>query len=277
MGEWFTPVLAGITLMAMVRTLDTLGRNGALSPVEIVVLIVGVIAGLGCYLLMRRNPHSSFTLRPIRHSTMLVLLLSVALVAMVTILVYVTIAIEYMYDMEPLKTSLVTAPAQLSAVLGAKFLAGKAIARWGIGPAGRYLMLALGISMLSLLFIHASTSVWFLIGCTVIFSGLGMAAITVFNTDVMSRAPHNNTGPVSSFRGAASAIGTAIGVVVLGSGVLSAASIDAGSHAVTSAQVEQLASALRVDGVIGCLIALAGWVALISVERRSTASGLPTA
>lgn len=277
--EWITPVLAGLTLTAIVRTLNLLGRHGTMSPLEIVLLVLGVLAGGVCYIMSRRNDNSSFSLRPIRNATLFVLLLGVAIVALVSILVYLTIAIDSMFHLSAIQTAIVTAPAQLGAVLGAKILAGKAIAQWGIARAGRGLLLALALSMLTLVLIQPTSQLWFFIACATIISALGAAAITVFNTDVMARAPHNNTGPMSSFRGAASAIGTALGVVVIGSGVLSAANVQPGTDAATSDQPEQLAAALRLDGILGCAVALLGWAALVVVSRRTStrsASPVPT-
>ncbi|MEY4136503.1 MAG: hypothetical protein RL205_631, partial [Actinomycetota bacterium] len=197
----------------------------------------------------------------------------VTFVALVGTLTYVILALEYMYGMSPLEASIAVIPAQASAVIGAKLIAGLAIRRWGKGTAGRHLTLALAVTMLPLLAMHATTPAWYLVACATLFNMVAFAAVTALNTDVMSRAEPGATGPMSSFRGAASSIGSGLGVVVLGTSVITAVNMSGGSSSVTAQQSEQLAAGLRLDGILGCLVALAAWAALTVVERRSRMQG----
>ena len=48
--------------------------------------------------------------------------------------------------------------------------------------------------------------------------------------------------------------------------------VDGGQGDVSTTQLDQLAAGLRLDGVIACLIALAGWVVLTMVTRRTAAA-----
>ena len=122
--------------------------------------------------------------------------------------------------------------------------------------------------MLTLVSIQASSPAWLLIACATVFNTAALAAVTVLNADVMARAPQGATGPISAFRGAASSIGTGLGVVVLGTGVINAANVSDGASNVGSDQLHQIASALRLDGILGCGIALIAWTTLRLTERQ---------
>ena len=106
-----------------------------------------------------------------------------------------------------------------------------------------------------------------------------MAALTVLNTQVMRLAPVDRAGPVSAFRTAASSVGAALGVGILGAIVISSVRVDEGVSDVSGGQIEHLASSLRIDGVIAFLVAIFGWMALSIAERKATKieAGLVTA
>ena len=140
-------------------------------------------------------------------------------------------------------------------------------------------MLALAISMLPLIMVNSQTSIVILIAIAAIFSFAGMAALTVLNTQVMRLAPVDRAGPVSAFRTAASSVGAALGVGILGAIVISSVRVDEGVSDVSGGQIEHLASSLRIDGVIAFLVAIFGWMALSIAERKATKieAGLVTA
>ena len=208
-----------------------------------------------------------------------VLLLCVALVSFVGLVTFVSIALEFFYEMTPYEAALAIIPAQIGAVLGAKVLASHMIHRFGGIHAARHLMLALAISMLPLIMVNSQTSIVILIAIAAIFSFAGMAALTVLNTQVMRLAPVDRAGPVSAFRTAASSVGAALGVGILGAIVISSVRVDEGVSDVSGAQIEHLASSLRIDGVIAFLVAIFGWMALSIAERKATKieAGLDTA
>ncbi len=102
-----------------------------------------------------------------------------------------------------------------------------------------------------------------------LFSLTGMAALTILNLDIMGRAPAERTGAVSAFRTAASSIGSALSMAVLGVVVLSSVTMSAGVSDVDDAELIELTTALRLDGILGFIIAVAGWVFLSASARRS--------
>ncbi len=267
-GEWITPLLAGIALAGAARVLSELGQVYA-DPSEVgLAALVAVTAATGCLILCRRLSRPNFSLRSVQSPMLRILLLGVMLVSFVGLLTYVTIALEYFYDMTPLESSIAIIPAQLGAVLGAKVLAMYAIHRWGGDRASRYLMMAIAMAMLPLVLVRSDTPAWFLVAVATVFSCAQMAALTAVNTVVMSRAPRESTAAVSSIRTAASSIGGALGVGVFGAIIITSVQVDAGVADVSALQLDHLAASLRLVGVLASLIAVTGWFSLTLAERR---------
>jgi len=271
-GEWASPILAGVALMAGTRALDEVGANPADMRTIVISGAVCIAAAVACIVVMRTAANPGFSLRPILGAMMLPLMIGVALVTLIQILTYVSIAMEYLYEMTPFEASLAIAPAQLGAILGAKVVAGRLTERWGVGLTGRGLLLATGLVMLLLVFMDPATPAWYLVLVSTLFSLTGMAALTVLNLDIMGRAPAGSTGAVSAFRTAASSVGSAVSMAVLGAVVLSSVSISQGVSDVDDAELVELAAALRLDGLIGFVIAVVGWAILEVAARRNRSS-----
>lgn len=265
-GEWITPLLAGIAFAAGARSIAEVDDLVPHPGVVAVGVVVALVAGLACFVLTRRE-HATFTMMPIRGSHLPVLLIAVALVSLSGLLTYVSIAIEYLYEMTPYEASIAVIPAQIGAILGAKFLAQYAMQRWGGVQAARILMLLLALAMLPLLMLQVGSPLWFLTGLATVFSFLWMGALTVLNTEVMRRAPKQSTGVVSSFRTASSSLGAALGVGILGTIVVSSLPVEAGAEIVGLDQLAALTDSLRLSGVVASAVALVGWVVLSSARR----------
>lgn len=275
-GEWFSPILAGIALAAGSQFLDELGIDRR-DPQAILVLAGGcLVAAAACISVMGRAKNPGLSLKPIAGVMLRPLLIGVALVALIQILTYVSIAMEYFYEMSPLEASIAIAPAQLGAVLGAKFVAGRTIRRWGVARAGRGLLLVTGVVMLLLVVVQPSTPIWYLVLVSTVFSLTGMGALTVMNLDIMGRAPEGSAGAVSAYRTAASSLGSALSMVVLGMVVLSSVSMAGGTSDVGETTLVELSIALRFDGLVGFLIALIGWAVLYVSARRAQEDRTPS-
>ncbi len=273
LGEWLTLVLAGISLAALVRFLDSIGRRGLMTPGALGALAVLIAASIAFTARFRTLVSPSFSFEPMRGGLIRVLLLGVMVISLVGTLTFVIIALEYMYDMSPLKASIAVIPAQAGAVVGAKVLAAKAIRRWGEGRAGQILLLVLALSMLPLVAMTPGTPAWYLVLCAVAFNTAAFAAITVVTADVMSFSPPGKSGPMSAIRGAASAIGSGLGVVVLGTSVITAVTVSRGAAGVDAEQIRQLAQGLRIDGVLGFAVVATAWIGLVIAARRSAMPG----
>lgn len=259
LGEWMAPLFAGLALAAGVRFLDALGRDGISSPEipsDLVLLAIGAIA----FILRRtRISHEVIVFEPLRDRVLVVLLSGVAIIAAVASISYIVLALESMFDLTALESAIAITPAQIGGIIGAKVIARRAIERWDYATAARRLTAMLALALLTLVTIRSTTPMWVLLMIATALNTAGFAAVTVLNADVMRRATSDDTGPVSSLRGAASSIGWGVGVAVIGSGVISAVDL----HDVSLPErITQIASALRIDGIIGFAMALVGWLLL---------------
>jgi len=259
LGEWMAPLLAGLALAAGVRFLDALGRDGISSPEipsDLILLAIGAIA----FSVRRARISSEVILfQPLRDRVLVILLSGVAMIAAVASVSYIVLAIESMFALTALESAIAITPAQIGGIIGAKVIARRTIDRWGYAVAARRLTAMLALALLTLVTIRSTTPIWVLLMIATALNSAGFAAVTVLNADVMRRATSDDTGPISSLRGAASSIGWGIGVAVIGSGVISAVDLHDVS---TPERIAQIASALRLDGVIGFAMALAGWLLL---------------
>jgi DHA2 family multidrug resistance protein-like MFS transporter len=268
-GEWVTPLLAGMAFAAGARAVSELDDIRLDPPLIAWSAVVCAVAAVGCLMAKRRIRQATFTTRPVRGRQLPLLLVAIALVSLSGLLTFVSIALEYLYALSAYEAAIAVVPAQVGAILGARFMARYAIGRWGRVRAARILMLALAAGMLPLLLLRVGTPLWLLVGTATIFSFMWMAVLTVLNAEVMRRAPQGHTGAVSSFRTAASSLGAAVGVGILGTIVISSVPVEAGVAAVTADDLTGLTNSLRLDGLLASLVAVAGWIVLGFVSRRS--------
>ena len=269
LGEWASPILAGVALATGSRMLQEISREEPNVTIVVITTSMCLLATTACVAVIRRASTPGLSLRPLTGAMMRPLLVAIAVIGLIQILTYVTIALRYVYDLSPHQASIVIAPAQIGAIVGAKVVASRAIAVWGIARAGRVLLLSTGLVMLLLGFFRPGASMWFLILVATAFSLTGTAALTVMNIDIMGRAPEGSSGLVSGFRTAASSFGSALSMIVLGAAVLSSVYLASGSTAISQTQLEDFAAALRRDGLVGFLIAAAGWAVLYVAARRN--------
>jgi len=267
-GEWASSILAGIALATGGRMLNEIGREEGNPVIIAMTATCCTVATIACVLVVKRSKNPGLSVRPLTGVMVRPLLFGIAVIALIQILTYISIGLAYFYDMSPFEASIAIAPAQIGAVIGAKVVASRAIHAWGIPRSGRGLLLMTGLVMLLLVFVRPDTAVWYLVLVATVFSLTGMAALTVMNLDIMDRAPEGTAGIVSSFRTAASSLGGALSVVVLGVAVLSSVSIASGSGSVDEAQLEDLAAGFRFEGVVGFFIAVIGWAVLYVSSRR---------
>ncbi len=265
---WLAPVLAGVSLTAGSIALAEIDNVEIEGTKILIGALVSLLTGVVCIFMMRRPAEASFNFDSIRAPLLRVLLIGVVLISLIQILTYVCIAIQYFYDLTPLQAAIVVVPAQLGAILGAKVLAKRAVHHWGKARAGRGLILVTGLTMLPLIVMQPETPLWLLIAISSVFSCAGMGALTVLNMDVMGRAPSDRTGEVSAFRTAASSIGTVLGMSLLGAAILTSVQLEAGVTSVSDGQLAALANAIRIDGILGFVVALLGWIVLFRAERR---------
>ena len=269
-GEWVTPLLAGVAVAGAARAIAQLGNAEETPQLILTSVLAAVLAGTACALIVRRRQSASFSTSAIRGPMMRPMLLGVTLVTFVQLLTYVIIALQFIYEFSAVSAAVATIPAQLAGILGAKFLAKKAIKRWGSFNASRGLLLAIAVTMLPLLALTDSTPAWLLVAIATAFCFTTTAALTSFNTDVMRRSPDGATEEVSSFRAASSSVGAAICAGVFGIVILSRTPIAAGAAAITAAESADMLNGLRLAGVISACVAVAGAAMLTFMQRRAT-------
>ena len=265
-GELWTPILAGVALAGAVQTINHIHDDGWSSPLTWLSATVAVCALVACWLLVRSSRPTSLSLTALRSRTMLA---GVALVAMANTLTYVMLGLEYLYGLTVLQAAVALVPAQAAAVVGAKVVAGRMMARWGTPRAGSVMLGGFAIAMLSLVLVSATSPMWLLLVGSSLFSLFGFGSITVVNAAVMASAPTGEAGMVSAYRGAASSLGTALSVVILGAAVTAVVTATSTTAAGELPDALALANGLRADGLVGAAIAALAWVSFsLAVRRR---------
>ena len=270
-GEWVTPVLAGLVLAALVQTIDRGHDQGWSSSLTLLAALVTLASAVLLAVLLRRMKHPSFTVDVLRRPTLLLLLVAVAVVAMVNTLNYVMLGLQYIFGVSVLAAAILLLPAQVTAILGAKVLAGALMTRWGPAIAGRCAFVGLAAALLSIGLLVNGSSIPLLVACASALTLFGLAAITIVNTVVMAQAEPGQSGLVSAGRGAASALGSALGVVVLGAVVSAAIGMAGGSPETFAEDPGSLVIGLRAFGIAGALLAVAGAVAFSRALPRTAA------
>lgn len=270
-GELWTPILAGVALAGAVQTINRIHDDGWASPLTWLSATVAVCALVVCWVLVRSSRPTSLSLTALRSRTMLLMLAGVALVAMANTLTYVMVGLEYLYGLTVLQAAVALVPAQAAAVVGAKVVAGRMMARWGTPRAGSVMLGGFAITMLSLVLVSATSPMWLLLVASSLFSLFGFGSITVVNAAVMASSPGGEAGMVSAYRGAASSLGTALSVVILGAAVTAVVTATSTSAAGELPDPAALANGLRADGLVGAAIAALAWVSFrLAVRRRGS-------
>ena len=268
-GEPWTLILAGVALAGIARALDQARNDGWLSPSTLAAACAALVALLACVALVRRLPAPSLSSAPLRNAATVLLLASVLVIALADTLMYITVALEYVYDLSPLEAALVLVPAEAAGVLGSKVLAAQLMRRLGGPRAGSVAIAGFTGSLLLLVLARTGSPAWVVVVGAAAFSAMGGAAITVVNAEVMSMAPPGANGMLSAYRGAASALGSAISVLAIGTGILGVAKLSAGPGRMTTEEVDSVMAGIRAEGWISALLVLAGWGAYEAARRRS--------
>lgn len=265
-GELLTPLAAGLALAATVQFVNRGHDDGWASPTTLILLVIAALAATTAGLSYRRSRTPSLDLGLLRQSTTLPLLVAVALVVMVNVITYVMLGLQYLFGLSVLQSAVALLPAQAAAILGAKVLAAQLMSRLGAHRAGPIALVGLAVSLLSMITIRTSSGAWLLVLCAAAFSLFGFAAITILNADVMAQATADNTGQMSAFRGAASSLGGALSIVILGAAVGEAVQRAAGGS-VSDVEPEAVAAGLRANGLVGAAVALIALAVLIAAQR----------
>ena len=247
-AEVLSPALAGLALAAAVQTISAISNHGLLSTAVGIRAAVTVVSALAFIWSYRRAQHPSISLAALRRGGLLVLLVVVIVVPFVNLWYYMTLGYQYVFGMTALQTAILMVPAQLAGVGGA-LVARKLIQSRGITFTGVALLLGLAASLLLTLAIVPSTPIWVIVAIMGIYALASVGAGVPVTNSIMNTAPTGEEGSASAFRGAATHVGTALGVVVMSTIVFTAVagSIETtlGSQGLATAQSEEIATSMR--------------------------------
>ncbi len=221
-GEMLTPALAGVVLATAVEAITQLSQQGLSPPFFVSVAVcLGAVAALA--IAMRSSPDPTLDLTPLRHGNLVLLLVVLVLTLFANLFFYMTMALQYIYDLAPIAVALAMAPAQLSAVVGA-IASGRVVRRWGITRAGSVLMTVVAVTLLCSAGIGVSSPLWLAVAIVCVYAAAAAGGGVAVTNAVMDGAPPGKDGAASAFRGAAASIGTAVGVAGMTAIVTTAAS-----------------------------------------------------
>lgn len=248
--ELLTPALAGLTLAAVVQTVTAINHSGWLSSQAAIRFGVACVSAVLLWWLFRRTAHPSISLAALGSGGMLVLLVVVVVVPFVNLWYYLTVGYQYVFGLSATQTALVMIPSQLAGLLGA-MLSRRLIQSRGITFTGVSLLLVLAFSLLTTVFIYVSSPVWLLVVIMSLYAVASVGASVPVTNSIMNTAPPGEENSASAFRGAASHVGSALGIVVMTAIVLSTVSgsltATLGDEGLANGQSAQLAETLR-DG-----------------------------
>lgn len=273
-GEMWTPFLGGLALAALVQFINYGHDDGWTSPRTLATLVVAVVAVVIVRFLVRSGRVMSLELAPLRSPALLLLLLTVVLLITANTLIFVTLALEYLYGQSALTAAIYLVPAEAAAVLGAKVLAGWSMRRLGTPRAGIVLMIGFAVALLTLLAMQDTSPPLQLVASAAAFSFFGFASVTVANAAVMAQSPPGAAGGVSAYRGAASSVGGALSVVVLGGAIgliVNARTLEPPGVLPDAAA---LASGLQAEGLVSAVFALVAAVAFHLAQRAKAQTAL---
>lgn len=173
---------------------------------------------------MRRITDPSLSLAPLRNRQ-LVLLLTVLMITVFTNLwFYTTMALQYIYELDEVDVALAMLPPQFVAILGAG-LASKTVRRLGITRTGTIMLLAVAACLVGSSQVQLDTPLWILITLVSVYSAVALGVSVAMTNAIMDTAGKDTQGLTSSYRGAASNIGSAVGVAVMTTVIFTAVSV----------------------------------------------------
>ena len=247
-GEMWTPTLAGLALVFVVRALNAVSTDGVLSaqflvPVLLACLALGMLA-----LVMRRLPNPSLAVKPLTHGAFVVLLVVLMLFGFANLWFYTTLAFEFIYGLSVLDAAFVMIPAQLAAIAGAA-LGGKLILRMGVPRAGLVLITAVALCLWVSMTVSADSPLWLPVAIVSVYAMFAVGAGVPITTAIMGTLREGEEGDASAYRGAATNLGNALSVAVMTAVVTAAISFSLQGEYATAgldpATVPPIAQALQ--------------------------------
>lgn len=213
-GELVTPALAGLVLASAVQTINSIHTDGWTATSTLVRIGITAAALVALIMVFRRSAAPTLSTAALKQGGMLILLVVVIIIPFANLWFYATMGFQYVYGLSVLQTAVVMIPAQLAGVLGA-VLARRLIQRRGITTAGFAALMLLAISLLLSCLLQVDTPIALAVAIVAVYGIASVGAGIPLTNSIMDTAPPGEDGSAAAFRGAASNLGSAVGVIVM--------------------------------------------------------------
>lgn len=248
--ELWTPILAGLTLASGVQTITAISADGLTSTGTLVRFITFVVFLAAVTAAYRRTDKPSLSLAALRGGGMTILLVVVIVMPFVNLWFYMTLGYQYVFGLSAVETALLMVPPQVAGIVGA-IISKRIIQRQGITTAGVLMLLLLAVSLLASTLILISSPIALVVAVMSLYAFAFVGATVPVTNAIMNTAPKGEEAGASAFRGAAGAVGTAIGVIIMAAIVFNTAanslSQSLEAEGIKSEQSAEIAYAIR-DG-----------------------------
>ena len=214
-GEIWTPLLAGLSLVLVVQGLSRASDVGWGSLEVWIPTLVGVGLAVLCVQLVKRLTNPNFSLLPLRLKPARLLLFVVIIIPLINTVFLMTMAFQYVYGLSVMETALIMVPAQLGAVLGTRLIAAPLARKYGTTKTAAWLFLALAFAMLTAFFMTPESPVWVPMTYVALYNILTVAASITVTNALMAHAPAEDSGRFSAYRGSGVSLGQVLAVVLM--------------------------------------------------------------
>jgi MFS transporter, DHA2 family, multidrug resistance protein len=235
------------------------GEHGSVTEPQVWAPVLGGLAILGVFVWYElRSDHPALEIRLFRNPTFSTSVSAIGLVffAMLGVFFFMTFYWQLVRGFSPLETGLLFLPFAAAQMVFSP-LSSSLVARFGVRTVSATGMGIVALTLLSLGFVDADTSLW-PIGAIFFLQGVGMANVMPpVTTAIMGSVPPEKAGVGSAMNNTMRQIGGALGVAVLGSVLASqyrdgvAPALSALPEAVRDQAGESLGSTMAAAGEIG--------------------------
>lgn len=212
-GEMWTPALAGLVLAGLVQFVSNISYEGLTAPKTIVWFVAAVLALIALWQLMVRLTSPTLDLSVFKHGGFKLLLIVVALLPFSNLWYYFAVGAQNVYGYSATQAALLMVPSQLAGIAGAWF-AKNLLQRLGVRIAGTLMLSGVTIALFLTVGQTVDISIIYPVLVLCLFSLAFTGGGVVMTNAIMNLAPAGKEGSASAIRGAASAVGVAVGVVL---------------------------------------------------------------
>jgi hypothetical protein len=194
---------------------------GGIASPRVWIPLAGAALALALFIWTRRRlSHPSLSLLPLTSRSTWPLIVAFLVFPLANTFFFITVGWQYLFGLNALQTALIMIPLQLTCVVGAKFVAGPVVQRWGLSRGGVGLICLYIVFTFGLLAIQDASSIWITAFITSLWAGSFTAVAVVLNNAMMSSQPPRFAGNVSAYQKASGAVSGTLSAVLIGPLVL---------------------------------------------------------